>query len=108
MSRLRVHNFVVTLDGFATGEDQSLAAPFGTAQDEFLPWFGRVRVWRPEFRPGGTTLTPSATESIAAAWGAAGTLFDTPATPKRCGAASPPVPRRRRSAGGTCRPGRGR
>jgi len=70
VSRLRVHNFVVTLDGFATGDDQTLEEPFGTAQDEFLPWFGRARVWRPEFRPGGTTLAPSATESIASAWGA--------------------------------------
>ena len=31
MSKLRVHNMVVTLDGFATGEGQSLDAAFGHA-----------------------------------------------------------------------------
>ncbi len=69
MSRLRVHNFVVTLDGFATGDDQSLEAPFGTAQTEMVPWFGRAHVWRPEFRAGGTTFVPSANESISTTWG---------------------------------------
>lgn len=29
MSRVRVHNFSVSLDGFGTGEGQSLEAPFG-------------------------------------------------------------------------------
>ena len=32
MSKLRVHNLVVSLDGFATGEGQSLDAAFGYAQ----------------------------------------------------------------------------
>jgi hypothetical protein len=31
MSRVRVHNFSLSLDGFATGEGQSLNAPFGHA-----------------------------------------------------------------------------
>lgn len=69
MSRLRVHNFVVSLDGYATGEDQSIDNPFGTAQSEIWPWFAKARVWRPEYRPGGTTVEPSAAESVAAAWG---------------------------------------
>lgn len=69
MSRLRVHNFVVTLDGYATGEDQSLDAPFGTAQPEFLVWFEKAHVWRPASRPDGEVPAPSVNESIAAAWG---------------------------------------
>jgi dihydrofolate reductase len=69
VSKLRVHNFVVTLDGYATGEDQSTEAAFGTAQSEFLPWFERARVWRPAYRPGGVAFAPSADETIAAAWG---------------------------------------
>jgi hypothetical protein len=38
VSKLRVHNLVVSLDGFATGEGQSLEAAFGHAQqiNEFL------------------------------------------------------------------------
>ena len=43
---LRVHNLLVSLDGYATGDGQSLDAAFGHAQDEFLHWFGRIRNWR--------------------------------------------------------------
>ncbi len=31
MALVRVHNFSISLDGFGTGEDQSLEAPFGHA-----------------------------------------------------------------------------
>lgn len=68
MSRLRVHNFVVTLDGFSAGEDQSTDAAFGTAQSEFLPWFEKATVWRP-FHDPGVAPEPSVNESIASAWG---------------------------------------
>lgn len=46
MTKLRVHNFLVTLDGYATGAGQTTGAAFGDAQQEFLEWFGRVRLWR--------------------------------------------------------------
>jgi len=73
VSKLRVHNFVVTLDGYATGDDQSTKAAFGTAQNEFLPWFQKARVWRGPYQAGPAALPPdgvvSADESIAAAWG---------------------------------------
>ena len=46
MSKVRVHNFVVTLDGYASGEGQSLDAAFGHAHKEFLHWFGEIRIWR--------------------------------------------------------------
>ena len=31
MSRVRIHNFSISLDGYATGEGQSFDAPFGHA-----------------------------------------------------------------------------
>jgi hypothetical protein len=31
MSLVRVHNFSVSLDGFGTGEEQEMGAPFGHA-----------------------------------------------------------------------------
>jgi dihydrofolate reductase len=67
MSKLRVHNFVVSLDGYASGESQSIDAAFGHAQREFLDWFGKLRTWR-----GGQSdgkLGPD--EAIASAWGTA-------------------------------------
>jgi len=40
MTKLRVHNLLVTLDGYATGAGQTTGAAFGDAQQEFLEWFG--------------------------------------------------------------------
>jgi dihydrofolate reductase len=67
MSKLRVHNFVVSLDGYASGEDQSADAAFGHAQREFLDWFRKLRLWR-GVQPDGK-LGPD--EAIASAWGTA-------------------------------------
>lgn len=39
MSRVRAHNIGISLDGFATGEGQSLEAPFGHAGHRLLEWF---------------------------------------------------------------------
>ena len=36
MSKTRIHNFVVSLDGYASGVDQSLEDAFGDAQDTFI------------------------------------------------------------------------
>ena len=38
MSRVRVHNFSVSLDGFGTGEGQSLESPFGHAGSRLHEW----------------------------------------------------------------------
>ncbi len=65
MTKLRVHNLLVTLDGYATGAGQTTGAAFGDAQQEFLEWFGRVRLWR-GLLPDGN-FGPD--EAIAAAWG---------------------------------------
>jgi dihydrofolate reductase len=45
MARLRVHNLAVSLDGFATGEGQSLEAPFGHAQGRLMEWFFPTRTF---------------------------------------------------------------
>jgi dihydrofolate reductase len=39
MSRVRVHNFSISLDGFGTGDGQSLEAPFGHAGHRLHDWF---------------------------------------------------------------------
>lgn len=46
MSRVRVHNFSVSLDGFGTGEGQSLDAPFGHAGIRLHEWFFPTRSFR--------------------------------------------------------------
>lgn len=38
MSLVRVHNLAVSLDGFGTGEGQSLEAPFGHAGHRLMEW----------------------------------------------------------------------
>ena len=56
MSRVRVHNFSVSLDGFSTGADQSLEAPFGHAGSRLHQWFFPTRTFRAmQGEPGGTT-----------------------------------------------------
>jgi dihydrofolate reductase len=58
MAKVRVHNFTVTLDGFAAGADQRLEAPFGDGVDGLHDWMmaamedgatggdaERVRLW---------------------------------------------------------------
>jgi dihydrofolate reductase len=39
MTKLRVHNLAVSLDGFATGEGQALETPFGHAGNRLMRWF---------------------------------------------------------------------
>jgi dihydrofolate reductase len=45
MSRVRVHNFSVSLDGFGTGEGQNLEAPFGHAGSRLHEWFFPTRTF---------------------------------------------------------------
>jgi dihydrofolate reductase len=66
MSKVRVHNFIVSLDGFATGEGQSFDAPFGHAQDLMRTWFSRARIWR-GIQEKVDSIT--ADEAIADTWG---------------------------------------
>ena len=39
MTKLRVHNLAVSLDGFATGDDRTFEAPFGHAGSRLMEWF---------------------------------------------------------------------
>ena len=56
MSRVRVHNFSVSLDGFGTGEGQNLEAPFGHAGSRLHEWFFPTRAFRSmQGNPDGTT-----------------------------------------------------
>ena len=45
MSLARVHNFAISLDGFGTGEPQSLEAPFGHAGERLHEWMFQTRFW---------------------------------------------------------------
>src|SRR3954470_12532029 len=46
MSRVRVHNFSISLDGFGTGEGQSLESPFGHAGHSLHDWFFPTRTFQ--------------------------------------------------------------
>ncbi len=46
MSRVRVHNFSVSLDGFGTGDGQSPEEPFGHAGNRLHEWFFPTRTFR--------------------------------------------------------------
>jgi dihydrofolate reductase len=52
MSRARVHNFAISLDGFGTGEPQSLDAPFGHAGERLHEWMFATRFWKPDGSTG--------------------------------------------------------
>jgi dihydrofolate reductase len=45
MSRTRIHNLSISLDGFATGEPQSAEAPFGHAGQRLHGWMIATRFW---------------------------------------------------------------
>ncbi|MFE0029295.1 dihydrofolate reductase family protein [[Kitasatospora] papulosa] len=66
MSRVRVHNFSVSVDGFATGEGQSPDAPFGHAGTRLHEWFFPTRTFQRMLgKPGGSTR---ADDAIASTW----------------------------------------
>ena len=66
MSRVRVHNFSVSLDGFGTGAGQSLDAPFGHAGTRLHEWFFPTRTFRAmQGQPGGST---GIDDAFASAW----------------------------------------
>ena len=46
MSRVRVHNFSISLDGFATGDGLSADAPFGHAGERLHEWMIATRFWK--------------------------------------------------------------
>ena len=55
MSEVRVHNLSISLDGFATGEGQSLEAPFGHAGERLHEWYVGTRFFHEMGnQPGGS------------------------------------------------------
>ncbi|HET9171893.1 MAG TPA: dihydrofolate reductase family protein [Actinospica sp.] len=68
MSRVRVHNLSISLDGYATGEGQSMQEPFGHAGQRLHGWFFQTRTFRAMHAPdpeGGTGID----EALASQWG---------------------------------------
>ncbi|MGW3340706.1 dihydrofolate reductase family protein [Streptomyces sp. NPDC001009] len=66
MSRVRVHNFSVSIDGFATGEGQSLDAPFGHAGTRLHEWFFPTRTFQRMLgKPDGSA---GVDDAIAGTW----------------------------------------
>lgn len=66
MSRVRVHNFSVSVDGFATGEGQSLEAPFGHAGERLHEWFFPTRTFQRMIgKTGGST---GVDDAVAGTW----------------------------------------
>jgi dihydrofolate reductase len=53
MSRTRVHSFAISLDGFATGEGQSLESPFGHAGHRLHGWMFATRYGHTMFGKDG-------------------------------------------------------
>jgi hypothetical protein len=55
MSRVRIHNFSISLDGFATGEGQAFETPFGHAGHRLHEWLLATRFAHREIlrEPGG-------------------------------------------------------
>jgi dihydrofolate reductase len=54
LSLARVHNFSISLDGFATGEGQTREAPFGHAGDRLHQWMFATQRWHELVgKPGG-------------------------------------------------------
>jgi dihydrofolate reductase len=67
MSRVRVHNFSISLDGFGTGEGQSLESPFGHAGHRLNEWFFPTRTFQGmQGKPGTTGID----DAFASHWGA--------------------------------------
>ncbi|MFI6444361.1 dihydrofolate reductase family protein [Kitasatospora sp. NPDC050543] len=66
MSRVRVHNFSVSLDGFGTGEGQHLDSPFGHAGSRLHEWFFRTRTFRGMHLESGGDL--GVDDAMARAW----------------------------------------
>src|SRR3954452_2122204 len=67
MSRVRVHNFAVSVDGFGTGEGQTLDAPFGHAGMRLMGWFMHTATFRA--MQGATGGSTGFEDALAATWG---------------------------------------
>src|SRR5437773_7167553 len=46
MSRLRVHSFSISIDGYGAGPSQDLQNPLGVGGPELFDWFFPTRTWQ--------------------------------------------------------------
>jgi dihydrofolate reductase len=56
MSEVRVHNFAISLDGFGTGDGQSLEAPFGHAGERLHDWLVATKFFKAADGESGGTV----------------------------------------------------
>jgi dihydrofolate reductase len=68
MSLVRVHNFTVSLDGFGTGEGQSLDTPFGHAGSRLMAWAFPTRTFRRMGLHGDGAGSVGVDEAFASRW----------------------------------------
>jgi dihydrofolate reductase len=68
MSRVRVHNFSISLDGFGTGDVQSFEAPFGHAGTRLHEWFFPTRTFRGLHTQGDPSGTTGVDDAFASNW----------------------------------------
>ena len=68
MSRVRVHNFAVSLDGFGTGDGQTREAPFGHAGTRLLDWAFPTRTFTDMGFHGEQPGTTGIDEAFASRW----------------------------------------
>lgn len=68
MSRVRVHNFSISLDGYGVGEGQSLEAPFGHAGDRLLRWALPTRTFQRMGFHGSQEPTVGVDDAFASNW----------------------------------------
>jgi dihydrofolate reductase len=68
MSLVRVHNFSISLDGFGTGEGQTLEAPFGHAGSRLVEWAFETRTFREMGLHGESAGSSGVDEAFASAW----------------------------------------
>ena len=46
MSKLRVHSFSISIDGYGAGPNQDLEHPLGVGGPELFDWFFHTRIWQ--------------------------------------------------------------
>jgi dihydrofolate reductase len=68
MSRVRVHNFTVSLDGFGAGEGQTLETPFGHAGTRLMSWAFGTHTFRGMGLPGEGDGSFGVDEAFASRW----------------------------------------
>lgn len=68
MSIVRVHNFSVSLDGFAAGDGQRLGAPFGHAGSRLVEWALETRTFRQMGIPGKSEGSLGVDDAVASTW----------------------------------------